>query len=507
MSAQINIDTVTVGDHDWSDLSAELYTLAIGLNMLTFSENYDINKDRQPLLLSDETTSRTATSRTAGSSSSSKPLFEPWTGVIFANGTKRDDTPSWFLWEGPLVTVDGLSFHNTSVLTTDTNRTDPLADPARFMSEWFRALAEDRWSEEKSRKLEQQMPGDDGEGRSIFCHFWLLRGEVGLTPEHEMGSAADPQTRESWNQAVAKVMPPATALVQERRSIRQILYIYEREPDMDEQNYELEQERCSITATAVLAALASVPSATAGGFNAKFLRFSCSTLVTERLDPIVWPGLTHSPHLHVIAGGNMFNATMDPSRHNIGEEATCTTCTFTEDFSNYWTGTLFFQARNGSLIRVPQRTNLDFDGARGGGMSVYYTPYRNVPVNVTAFAPGFRMTTGNPTIRTRAEGERYRGLTFTCLDTMWTRTGETMKMPKGPCKEGIMANHRFPTCWDGVNLDSPDHQSHVAYPENGTFAQDAACPASHSSRLCGRLGTLRDPDDDDWEGPCEIVKW
>ena len=21
----------------------------------------------------------------------------------------------------------------------------------------------------------------------------------------------------------------------------------------------------------------------------------------------------------------------------------------------------------------------------------------------------------------------------------------------------------FPTCWDGVNLDSPDHQSHVAY--------------------------------------------
>lgn len=69
----------------------------------------------------------------------------------------------------------------------------------------------------------------------------------------------------------------------------------------------------------------------------------------------------------------MFNISMDPTRHNIGEEATCTTCTFAEDFSNYWTATLFFRARNGSYIRVPQRPNVDFDGARGGGMTVYYT--------------------------------------------------------------------------------------------------------------------------------------
>ena len=24
---------------------------------------------------------------------------------------------------------------------------------------------------------------------------------------------------------------------------------------------------------------------------------------------------------------------------------------------------------------------------------------------------------------------------------------------------------QFPQCWDGVNLDSPDHKSHMAYPE------------------------------------------
>jgi hypothetical protein len=33
------------------------------------------------------------------------------------------------------------------------------------------------------------------------------------------------------------------------------------------------------------------------------------------------------------------------------------------------------------------------------------------------------------------------------------------------CEGGIRTQVTFPTCWDGVNLDSPDHQSHVAYAE------------------------------------------
>ncbi len=37
-----------------------------------------------------------------------------------------------------------------------------------------------------------------------------------------------------------------------------------------------------------------------------------------------------------------------------------------------------------------------------------------------------------------------------------TRSGETMDLPKQPCPAGILANLRFPTCWDGKNLDSPD---------------------------------------------------
>jgi hypothetical protein len=46
---------------------------------------------------------------------------------------------------------------------------------------------------------------------------------------------------------------------------------------------------------------------------------------------------------------------------------------------------------------------------------------------------------------------------------MNTRTDETLDFPKKPCPSGIMVNVRFPTCWDGVNLDSPNHAEHVAY--------------------------------------------
>ncbi|KAG4220538.1 hypothetical protein PC116_g30983 [Phytophthora cactorum] len=61
---------------------------------------------------------------------------------------------------------------------------------------------------------------------------------------------------------------------------------------------------------------------------------------------------------------------MDPSKDMPGE-STCTTCQFSEDFSNYWTAVLYFKARNGTYKRVPQMANSGFDGVKGG-MTVYY---------------------------------------------------------------------------------------------------------------------------------------
>ncbi|KAI1156411.1 hypothetical protein F4825DRAFT_459146 [Nemania diffusa] len=212
------------------------------------------------------------------------------------------------------------------------------------------------------------------------------------------------------------------------------------------------------------------------------LRFSCSQLVVERLDPLVNPGVTGSPHLHQIIGGNAFKPSMDPATVDIPSQATCTTCTFAEDFSNYWgiTAVLYFQARNGTFKRVPQKGNVGFEASKGG-MTVYYTPVISGQGKVTAFKPGFRMIVGDPNNRDASKVPRQ--LTFTCLKDPLTRTGETAYFPKQPCPAGIMVNVRFPTCWDGKTLDPPDHASHVAYPSSGTFESNGPCPATHPVKI------------------------
>ncbi|KAG4422181.1 hypothetical protein IFR04_004687 [Cadophora malorum] len=215
------------------------------------------------------------------------------------------------------------------------------------------------------------------------------------------------------------------------------------------------------------------------------LRFPCGQLVIDRLDPLVTPGQVPAPHLHQIVGGNAFNASMDPAKDLPGE-STCTTCQFSEDFSNYWTATLYFKARNGTYKRVPQIQNVGFEGVQGG-MTVYYMQdglYNFQQTSkVTAFQPGFRMFVGDVNAKTKEELERFRQMTFTCLETLSTRDPQTLTFPTKPCPAGIMTAVRFPTCWDGVNLDSPDHMSHMAYPESGSFETGGPCPASHPVRM------------------------
>ena len=120
------------------------------------------------------------------------------------------------------------------------------------------------------------------------------------------------------------------------------------------------------------------------------LRFGCSQITIERLDPLVEPGRIPTPHMHQVVGGNAFNATMPNS--DISQAATCTTCGPADDFSNYWTANMYFRAPNGSYKRVPQIPNRflfndRFTTQTSGGVTVYYiSPGAG---KVTAFKPVF----------------------------------------------------------------------------------------------------------------------
>jgi hypothetical protein len=69
--------------------------------------------------------------------------------------------------------------------------------------------------------------------------------------------------------------------------------------------------------------------------TASMLRFQCSQLVIDRIDPLVQPGIAPSTHMHQIVGGNAFNVSMPALELDPALASTCTTCDFGEDFSNY----------------------------------------------------------------------------------------------------------------------------------------------------------------------------
>ena len=102
------------------------------------------------------------------------------------------------------------------------------------------------------------------------------------------------------------------------------------------------------------------------------LRFACSSLTIQRLDPVVEPGKAPSAHLHHIVGGNVFQANMTG---DIGSRGSCTTCEMSEDFSNYWTAVLYFKHSNGSYHRVPVINNAALPRGTTGGMTIYYTQH------------------------------------------------------------------------------------------------------------------------------------
>ncbi|KAI1769044.1 hypothetical protein GGR53DRAFT_274983 [Hypoxylon sp. FL1150] len=219
----------------------------------------------------------------------------------------------------------------------------------------------------------------------------------------------------------------------------------------------------------------------------ELMRFGCSQLTIDRIDPLVEPGNMPSAHMHQLIGGNSLNASMAPVDHDPPTASSCTSCTYSEDFSNYWTANLYFRARNGTYKRVPQFANLGL-GVEAG-MTVYYIRGYQASAKVTAFPPGFRMLVGDP--MNRAANTMQKGLCYRCEANMQQNpfggapcTGQdTQAFPAGACGGGWRVTVHFPTCWDGVNLDSPDHKSHVAYPASGTFETGGACPATHPVKV------------------------
>ena len=107
--------------------------------------------------------------------------------------------------------------------------------------------------------------------------------------------------------------------------------------------------------------------------------------------------------------------------------------------------------------------------------------YRNRPTSYSTtrpFPPDFRMIArmGNIPVGEQAFPNYYQ---WDCFNN----SGATAAPAPPSCTQGdLQLRVLLPNCWDGVNLDSPTHDTHVRYAPGG-MGTNKPCPSSHPVKL------------------------
>ena len=160
------------------------------------------------------------------------------------------------------------------------------------------------------------------------------------------------------------------------------------------------------------------------------------------------------------------------------------------------------------MCRIPSLVFIHTNGtaeavSQVGGNLAYYLLHGQ---NISAFPPGFRMIAGNSTLRTfhwpipdvpqsLLSGNltsqlalQQRALGFNCLNYSGPPEGSLTRhfLPSkqhmdANCADGLRLELLFPSCWNGKDVDSPDHKSHVAYAS--IVMDDGTCPEGFEARI------------------------
>jgi hypothetical protein len=142
-----------------------------------------------------------------------------------------------------------------------------------------------------------------------------------------------------------------------------------------------------------------------------------------------------------------------------------TTCGFSPDTAGYWVPSLV--GPDGNFVE-PER------------MLIYY---RNRPISygtTTVFPADFRILAGGV--------GSYPHAYWTCDGQSDGALESRAQTPPDCGTAALKLQVFFPSCWDGVSLDSSNHRSHVAYAfdaDDGTSTDigDDTCPQSHPVKI------------------------
>ena len=170
-------------------------------------------------------------------------------------------------------------------------------------------------------------------------------------------------------------------------------------------------------------------------------------------DPIVFYGQPGKSHLHAFFGNTGTNANSTAASLAGSGNSTCAGGTLNR--TAYWVPAMI-DTRTGTPVTP------------SGSIFYYKTGYNGIdPKTVQPLPAGLRMVSGDP-MNSQPSGPFVYGCVGLGND-YWA--GQFI--PNCAVGQDMLMAITFPQCWDGVNLDSPDHISHMSSPSNGK------CPATH----------------------------
>ncbi len=207
--------------------------------------------------------------------------------------------------------------------------------------------------------------------------------------------------------------------------------------------------------------------------NVGAFRFLCGPGQISNDDPIVYPGQPGAAHLHQFFGNLGANAhSTYESLRSSGES----TCQNDLNRSAYWMPAML--DGKGNVVRP------DF-------VSIYYKrrpvsdPFCTTAAKGCVGTPrGLRFVFGwDQTRPGEAQPENNKLFNFKCVQ-VWTPTTAAfpdMVEPMKVCKPGqwLSATINSPECWNGVDLDSKDHRSHLADMVRNRTSGKLSCPAMY----------------------------
>lgn len=180
-------------------------------------------------------------------------------------------------------------------------------------------------------------------------------------------------------------------------------------------------------------------------------------------DPIVYPGQQGVAHLHNFYGNVSANYA---STYNLLRTVGNSTCQGGPlNRTGYWVPAM--HNASGRVV-VPWQVELYY---KGNGSRAEIQGIQNNPNGLRMIA-GFDMARSVPA---------YERVTWYCNGQARSQVLEGWNCPNG---SELMADLRFPMCWDGQNLDSSNHRSHMAYGASnngGWITGSVGCQAAHAS--------------------------